>query len=84
MHVKNQQIVSVTSQGQVTIPRAIRKAFSIKGALKAVIWKTGDKIVITPKTNFSSLAGSLAGKVKLTDNQLKKARKEFSKKWPRK
>ena len=81
MHEKRPQIVSITSQGQVTIPKTIRQAFRIKGALKAVIWKIGDKIIMEPRANFWSLAGSLSGKIKLSDRELKKARKEFSRKW---
>ncbi|MBI4050767.1 MAG: AbrB/MazE/SpoVT family DNA-binding domain-containing protein [Candidatus Doudnabacteria bacterium] len=81
MHGKQPQIVSITRQGQVTIPQNIRRAFGIKTGVKAVIWRTGDKIVVEPKQNFWSLAGSLKTKIKLSDRQLKKARLSFAKKW---
>ncbi len=78
-----QSIVSITSQGQVTIPVKIRQAFGIKGSTKAIIKKQGNQIVIEPKKDFWSLAGSLKSSVKLSDRQLKKAREAFAKKWPK-
>lgn len=83
MHDEKPQIVSITRQGQITIPQSIRKAFGIKNSVKAVVWKTGDKIIVEPKQNFWSLPGSLRSKIKLTDRQLRKAREDFAKKWPR-
>ena len=78
-----QQIVSITSQGQLTIPKSLRKAFRIEGPVKAVVRKKGKTILVEPKDNFWSLSGSLKSKVKLTDKQLKEARQTFSKKWPK-
>ncbi len=78
-----QSIVSITSQGQLTIPKSIRKAFGIKRSTKVVIKKMGNKIIIEPKSDFWSLAGSLSSKIKLSDSELRKARKEFSKSWSR-
>ncbi|MDP3740749.1 MAG: AbrB/MazE/SpoVT family DNA-binding domain-containing protein [bacterium] len=83
MHQNKEQIVSITSQGQINIPKSIRKSFGIRTAIKAIIWKKGDKIIVAPRQNFSSLAGSLRSKVKLNDRGLKKAREAFRKAWPR-
>lgn len=83
MHKKKPQIVSITSQGQITIPQSIRRAFGIKNAVKAVIWKNGGKIVVEPRQNFWSLAGSLHSRIKLSDQQLKKSRQAFARQWPR-
>jgi AbrB family looped-hinge helix DNA binding protein len=76
-------IVSITSQGQITIPATIRKSLQIKGATKAVVEKQGNKIIIEPKKSFWSLPGSLSSSIVLSDHQLKKARKDFSKHWPK-
>ena len=76
--------VQLTSQGQITIPKPLRKAFGIKGAVKAVIWKIGDKIIVEPRQNFWSLSGSMRGMIKLSDARLKKARREFARKWAKK
>lgn len=78
------QVISITSQGQINIPKAIRDAFNLKGATKAVIEKKGDVIIIKPKNDFWSLANSLKSNVKLSDKDLVSARKEFSKSWPHK
>lgn len=77
-----EQIVTITSQGQLTIPKSIRRIFEIKGSVKAYIKSDGENIIVKPKTDFWSLPSSLQSKVKLTDSELKKARLEFSKQWP--
>lgn len=75
-------VVSITSQGQLTIPKKIRDYFDIdQTATKAVITKVGKKIIVEPKDDFWSLAGSLKSKIKLTDAELKEARTAFGKKW---
>jgi len=77
------EIVSITTQGQLTIPVSIRKSFRIKGSTKAVILRKGNFIIVQPKKDFWSLEGSLTSKIKLTDEELKKARESFLKKWPK-
>ena len=76
-----QSIVSITSQGQVTIPKEMRKLFGLKGSSKAIARLVGETIVIEPKVDFFDLAGSLRSKVKLSDVKLRKAREKFSEKW---
>jgi AbrB family looped-hinge helix DNA binding protein len=82
--ISMEQIVTITSQGQLTIPRSVRKAFGIKGSTKAVLRSTGKTIIVEPKGDFWSLSGSLKSSVTLTDSQLRKTRDKFAKKWPRK
>jgi len=79
-----QSIVSITSQGQVTIPVEIRKALGITGPTKAKIEKKGRKIIIQPKEEFWSLMGFLSSPVKLSDQELREARQRFRQQWPRK
>jgi len=79
-----EQIVTITSQGQLTIPRFVRKKFSIKGSTKAVLRTEGRTIVVEPKNDFWSLSGSLTSTVRLTDRQMSAARAAFPKKWARK
>ena len=83
MHKRPSKIVSITSQGQLTIPKSIRKAFGIKAGAKAVIRKERGAIIVEPKKDFWTLAGSLRSKIKLSDAELKAARKAFSEKWAR-
>ena len=77
-------IATITSQGQLTIPKAIRKIFSISGATKARIRVEDKKIVVEPKADFWSLSGTLKSSVSFTDAELKKARGAFSKQWAEK
>ncbi len=79
-----EQMVTITRQGQVTIPRSLRSALHIKGSTKVLISSERGKIVITPKAAFASLGGSLKSKVKLSDTQLKRARVSFAKEFGRK
>lgn len=74
-------IVTITSQGQLTIPKDLLRHFGIEGSTKAKLVRDGDKIIVEPKNDFWSLAGSLKSSVKLSDEQLRQARKEFSKTW---
>ena len=50
-------VVSITSQGQLTIPKKIREDFDIKSATKAIVKKSGDRIIVEPKGDFWSLGG---------------------------
>ena len=76
-------MVSITRQGQLTIPKAILKRFGILGKTKAAVFQAGNKIIVEPKGDFWRLAGSLASKVKLTDAQLRKTKQAFVKQWAR-
>ena len=78
------QLVSITRQGQITIPKLIRKAFGIKGATKASVRKEGGVIVVEPKIDFGSLSGSLRSSISLSDKELRNARDAFEKQWPKK
>lgn len=74
-------MVSITSQGQLTIPSSMRKILGISGSTKAIIESKGNKLIVRPRSDFWSLSGFLSSSVKLTDEQLKKAREKFSKEW---
>ncbi len=74
-------IATITSQGQLTIPKAIRKIFNISGATKVRIRVQDQRIVVEPKADFWSLSGALHSSVVLTDAELKQARDAFSKQW---
>lgn len=76
-----QQVVSITSQGQINLPKVFRESIGIDRPMKAVLKKHGESFIITPKKDFWSLGGSLGGKIKLTDKELSDARSEFSRKW---
>ncbi len=77
------QIVTITSQGQLTIPRAIREFFQMRGSVKADLRMEDGRIIVEPQAGFWSLAGSLKSKVRLTDDQLNAARATFEENWAR-
>ncbi len=75
------KIMSITSQGQITIPTKIRNSLGIEGAVKALVTQVDGLIVIKPQVEFDQLAGSLHSDVRLSDTELQEARAAFSKKW---
>jgi len=75
------QIASITSQGQLSIPRSFLEELGIKSATKAVVEKKGQTLIITPKKDFWSLEGSLKSNIVLSDEELRIARESFSKNW---
>ena len=68
-------IVSITQQGQVTIPKSYRELLNIKKNGKAVVEQKGNSLVITPIEDFFSLEGSIKPKSRPED--FKKMRKMF-------
>ena len=78
-----QKIILITGQGKITIPHEMCQALGIKGAVKAIVKKEKNLIIIKPQLSFDDLAGNLKSKVSLTDEELRQARDSFSKKWAR-
>jgi len=76
-----EKVVSITSQGQLTIPQAFLRSLGIVGPVKAVIQQKGNTFEVRPHGDFWSLASSLKSETILTDEQLKQARKEFGTSW---
>jgi len=74
-----QKVVSITSQGQLTVPQIMLRSLGVNGPVKAVIRKKADKLEVELKKDFWSLGGSLNTGIKLSDSDLRKARKEFGK-----
>ena len=52
-------IVSITSQGQISIPAKIRRELGLNRSKKALVKREGNKMVIEPVSDFLNLAGSL-------------------------
>ena len=58
------QIVTITSQGQITIPAAMRRAISIDKYNKALASTDGNRIIVEPVEDLLTLAGTLKKKAK--------------------
>ncbi len=57
-----QQIVSITSQGQITIPASMRRRLALEKNKKAFVKTADNKIIIEPVPSVMDLAGSLKDK----------------------
>ncbi len=79
-----QQIINITSQNQISIPAKMLRSFGTPLPRKALVIKEGGELRVRPLRDFDSIFGSLKSKVKLTDQQLRQARKAFGENWGRK
>ncbi len=57
-----QQLVSITSQGQITIPASFRRKLGLDNYPKATVEIKNKQIIIEPIPDFLSLAGILHNK----------------------
>lgn len=51
--------VSITSQGQISIPTQLRGLFNLKSTNKATVTPTDNGLLVRPVVDFLDLAGSL-------------------------
>jgi len=58
------RLMTITSQGQITIPADFRRQFGLEEQSKAVVEINDDKLVIEPLLDLLSLEGSLRRKAK--------------------
>lgn len=56
-------IVSITSQGQISIPAKLRKEIGLEKHKKALVRREGKRIIVEPIKDFLELGGSLHHKV---------------------
>lgn len=70
-------IVSVTSQGQISIPAKIRRKLGLNKRKKAWVIMKGDQIIIEPVRDFLELGGSLKTHIKATPRQIRESFGQF-------
>ena len=63
------QIVTITSQGQISIPAKIRRKLGLTKGGKAVVSTDGKEITIKPTKDLLDLAGSLKTNKKPLSNK---------------
>jgi bifunctional DNA-binding transcriptional regulator/antitoxin component of YhaV-PrlF toxin-antitoxin module len=63
-----QQVVSITSQGQITIPASFRRFLGLDQYPKAVVSTNKNQLIIEPIPDVLSLAGTLFSKAKKNQN----------------
>lgn len=65
--------VSITSQGQVSLPVKLLKKFNIKKPGKAVAYETKEGILFKPVKDFLELSGTFKTTKKATPQQIRNA-----------
>lgn len=65
--------VTITSQGQITIPAKIRRQLGFDKIKKAVVSEQNGKLFIEPAKDILNLRGSLKTKIKASPRQIRKA-----------
>lgn len=66
--------VSITSQGQISIPSKLRKQLGLEKTKKALVSEQGGKIVVEPIKDLLELEGAFSTKIKISP---KTARRKF-------
>ena len=53
-------LVTITSQGQISIPAPLRRQFRLNTTRKALVHAENGRIIITPSTDIFGLKGAFA------------------------
>lgn len=70
-------MVSITSQGQISIPIRFRRELGLEKTKKAIVSSELGRIIIEPTMDFLDLKGSLKTKIKATSRQIRNAFEEY-------
>lgn len=65
--------VSITSQGQISIPVALRRQLGLDKSRKALVTEEKGKLVIEPVKDLLELKGSLKTHIRATPRQIREA-----------
>lgn len=63
--------VSITSQGQISIPAKLRRSLNLSTSGKAVVSASNGKIVVEPVKDLLLLRGSLKTKKKISSQKIR-------------
>lgn len=69
--------VSITSQGQVSIPAKLRRQLGLDKSRQALVSVEKGKIIIEPVKDFLELGGSLKTDIKATPRQIRRAFEKY-------
>ncbi|OGM26377.1 hypothetical protein A3D00_04435 [Candidatus Woesebacteria bacterium RIFCSPHIGHO2_02_FULL_38_9] len=69
--------VSITSQGQMSIPADIRRTLGLSVFKKALVSIQDGKMVVEPVKDFLSLGGSLKTEKKASSKQIREAFQKY-------
>ena len=65
--------VSITSQGQISLPAKLRRKIGLDKYKKALVSEKNGKILVEPVKDFLELGGSLKTNTKATPKQVREA-----------
>ena len=65
--------VSITSQGQISIPAKLRKSLGFSRYNKALITVSNDRLIIKPSKNLFDFAGAFHTEKQITSKQIRNA-----------
>ncbi|HCE31376.1 hypothetical protein A2778_01840 [Candidatus Daviesbacteria bacterium RIFCSPHIGHO2_01_FULL_40_24] len=66
-------MVSITSQGQISIPAPIRRKLGLDKSKKAIVTEKDGKLVIEPVKDLLDLKGSLKTNIQAYPKEIRKA-----------
>ena len=69
--------VSITSQGQISIPAPIRRKLGLDKKRKASVSLQGDKVIVEPIKDLLDFSGTFKTRKKGTPSQIRKAFGEY-------
>lgn len=69
--------VSITSQGQISIPAKLRRKIGLDKHKQALVTEKEGKIVVEPVKDFLELGGSVKTNIKATPRQIRRAFEQY-------
>ena len=70
-------IVSITSQGQISIPAKIRKELGLSRKKKALVSVSNNKMIVEPIADFLEQGGTLKTKKKASSKRVRQAFEKY-------
>lgn len=67
----------ITSKGQITLPKEVRKALNVNAGNAVIFEKDDDKVVIKAARTLREFKGFLKGKGKADFDEMRKKAKEY-------
>lgn len=64
-------VVSITSQGQISIPAKLRRELGLNTKKKALVSVEDKRLIVEPVKDFLELRGSLKTNIKATPKQIR-------------
>jgi len=66
-------IVSITSQGQISIPAKMRRQLGLNKTKKALISIQDDRLLVEPVRDFIEMGGTLKTNLKISSREIRQA-----------